>query len=387
MAAPIALTDLKALYASQQEKLIQAATRVLASGWYVLGQENERFEQAFAAFCGVGHALGVANGTDAVELALRAVGVGPGDLVATVSHTAVATVSAIERIGATPLLVDVEPASYTMCPQSLQAAFGKAAAGGYGQARIKAVVAVHLYGHCADMRAIGDIASRFDCPVVEDCAQAHGATQHGRKAGSMGRIAAFSFYPTKNLGAFGDGGAVATCDADLASKVRMLRQYGWRSRYESEIPGINSRLDEMQAALLSVRLCALEAENSHRRSLAALYAQELSGLEGLRLPSTAEHCEHVFHLYVVRLAGRDSLAAHLKSQHIGTAIHYPLPVHMQRAYADRIPLAPGGLPQTEALYPEILSLPMHPSLSPEQVRSVCAAIRQWFHADKAAPRS
>ncbi len=353
----------------------------MESGWYILGEECRAFEKEFAAFLGLPHALGVANGTDAVELALRACGVTAHSLVVTVSHTAVATVSAIERIGATPVLVDVDESSYTMSPQSLQETLDAARAGSYGKsARISAVVPVHLYGQCADMDAL--LALAGDIPVIEDCAQAHGARYKGKIAGSMGQAASFSFYPTKNLGAFGDGGAVCTSRQSAAEQVALLRQYGWKTRYESCISGVNSRLDELQSAFLRVRLRRLERENARRRALAALYAKGLSDIPGLRLPKPGSDYEHVYHLYVVRLTGasgaRDRLAEHLRAQGMGTGIHYPLPVHQQEAYAGKIALAPSGLPATEALCPEILSLPMYPGLNDEDVARVCAAIRAFF---------
>lgn len=363
--------DLKASYLSQKIALDAAVQRVLQSGWYILGKEVEAFEADFAHFCEVPHAVGVANGTDAVELALRAVGIARGDRVATVSLTAVATVSAIERLGAEPVLVDVEPQTATMCPQSL---YRTLAAHYRDKAPIKAVVPVHLYGHCADMSAITAMAAEFGAVVVEDCAQAHGARWHGHRVGSMGMAGAFSFYPTKNLGAFGDGGAVITSDPRVAENLCLIRQYGWKDRYDSVVEGINSRLDEMQAALLSVRLSVLEQENTRRRAIAAIYERELVGC-GLTLPVTRTGEEPVWHLYVVRHAERDTLAALLRESGVGTGVHYPLPVHKQQAYAGRVLLAPQGLPQTEALCNSILSLPMYAALADEDVLAVCQAVR------------
>lgn len=374
----IPLVDLKALYLAQKAELDAAFSRVMESGWYVLGAEEAAFEREFAAWCGVEHCIGVANGTDAVELALRGAGVRPGDMVATVAHTAVATVAAVERLGALPVLVDVEPAHGVMCPQSLKATLAAHA--------VRAVLPVHLYGHCADMDAILPLARAHGCLVVEDCAQAHGAVLHARKAGSFGEAAAFSFYPTKNLGAFGDGGAVITKDAAMAETVRLARQYGWKERYISDVAGFNSRLDEMQAAFLRVRLRALDSENERRGRLAALYCELLKDCPNVELPLPAPGCMPVHHLFVVRLRGdRDDCAAHLKAHGIHTAVHYPVPVHRQPAYAGRIPLAPGGLPVTDALSRSILSLPMHAHLGEAEVERVCARLRDWAEQN-ACPR-
>lgn len=378
----VPLVDLQALYASQQAELDEALRRVMASGRYVLGGEEAAFEREFAAWCGVEHCVGVASGTDAVELALRGAGVQPGDAVATVSHTAVATVAAVERLGAVPVLVDVDPARCTMDPVSLQAALEEANQSGHP---VKAVLPVHLYGQCADMDAIMPLARAHGCLVIEDCAQAHGAALHGQKAGSFGHAAAFSFYPTKNLGAFGDGGAVLTPDGAVAERVRLARQYGWKERYISAEPGFNSRLDELQAALLRVRLTALEAENAHRAQCAAHYAGRLKNA-GIGLPLPGPGCGHVYHVFVVRLqdegvpcgpAARDDCAAFLAARGIGSGVHYPVPVHLQPAYAGRLRTAPGGLPHTEALAGSILSLPMHPHLTCEAVDYVCDALIAW----------
>lgn len=365
MTTPIALVDLQALAQSQRDELLAAAQRVLESGWYVLGKEVEAFEAAFAAFIGSGQAVSVANGTDAVELSLRAVGIRAGDHVATVSHTAVATVAAIERLGAIPVLVDIDPHRYTLCPDSLAAAMAAYP--------IRAVVAVHLYGQCADMPRILDVAG--DVPVIEDCAQATGARLNGCVAGTMAAAGSFSFYPTKNLGAFGDGGAVVTTDTNCAARLRRLRQYGWQERYDSVEVGVNSRLDELQAALLSVRLTRLAQENRRRQELAALYDRELAEVADIYTPSVAAGAEHVYHLYVIRSANRDGLMQRLKAAGIGSALHYPLAVHQQQAYAGRLPFAPTGLPQTEAAVREILSLPLHPMLSDEDVLRVCRVLK------------
>lgn len=358
-------------YLASKDAIDAAIQGVLGRGRYILGPEVEAFEREFAAFVGVPHAMGVGNGTDALVLALRALGVGPGDVVVTVSHTAVATVAAIELVGARPLLVDVDPETCTMSPGHLAATL-EAWAG----PRPKAVVVVHLYGHPADMPAITEVARRHGMAVVEDCAQGHGARWGGRAAGTWGDVAAFSFYPTKNLGAIGDGGAVVTGDAGLATRVRRLREYGWRERYISDEPGLNSRLDELQAAILRVKCRRLEADNARRRQLGARYAAGLAGLP-LRVPSTRPGADHVFHQYVVRTPARDGLRAFLASRGFPTAVHYPRPVHLQPAYLGRVDLGVGGLGETERAAAEVLSLPMHPHLLDEDVDHVVRLVGEW----------
>jgi dTDP-4-amino-4,6-dideoxygalactose transaminase len=364
-------TDPKANYLAHRVEIDAAIQRVLESGWYILGREVEAFEQEFAAFIGVRHAIGVGNGTDALELALRASGVGPNDLVFTVSHTAVATVAAIELTGATPVLVDIDPVTYTMDPNSLAEVLSRPHKG-----RPKAVIPVHLYGQPADMPAIMELAHRYGLQVIEDCAQSHGATLAGRMTGSWGEIAAFSFYPTKNLGALGDGGIVVTNDSSLAERVRLLRQYGWRERYISDSPGLNSRLDELQAAILSVKLRYLDEENRKRRNLAGVYDKMLSAT-GLVLPASTSSTKHVYHQYVIRTASRDALKRFLADRGIGTAIHYPVPVHRQPAYQGRLSCA-GSMTKTEMVAGEILSLPMHPQLTEAQLERTCTAILQFL---------
>ncbi|MCC7355399.1 MAG: DegT/DnrJ/EryC1/StrS family aminotransferase [Anaerolineae bacterium] len=359
----------KANYLAHKEEIDAAIAQVLESGWYILGQQVTAFESEFAAFLGVEHAVGVASGTDALHLALRTCDVGPGDLVFTVSHTAVATVAAVELCGARPVLVDIDPAVFTMDPNRLEDALQRA------QGRVKAVIPVHLYGHPADMAAIVEIAQRHDLRVIEDCAQSHGATYQGKKTGTLGHIATFSFYPTKNLGALGDGGMVVTNDAELAQRVRFLREYGWKERYVSHIAGLNSRLDEMQAAILRVKLRYLDAENEKRRRLAQEYDTLLAGT-GLALPEVRPEVSHVYHQYVIRTCQRDALQAYLREQGTGTLIHYPVPVHLQPAYAGRVTDGK-SLPQTEAVAASILSLPMYPELGIDQVQMVARQIAEW----------
>ncbi|HKB40142.1 MAG TPA: DegT/DnrJ/EryC1/StrS family aminotransferase, partial [Gemmataceae bacterium] len=342
-ARPVLLpADPGAGYLAHKGAIDAAVRRVLESGWYILGQEAAAFEAEFARYLGVRHAVGVGSGTDALHLALRACGVGPGDAVITASHTAVATVAAIELAGAAPVLVDIDPRSFTLDPNRLEQAVAEH--GGRGRAssagRLKAVIPVHLYGHPADMPAVMDIARRHDLIVIEDCAQAHGAAVERRKVGTWGHLAAFSFYPTKNLGALGDGGAVVTNDPQTAERARLLREYGWRERYKSEVAGMNTRLDELQAAVLRVKLRHLDRENARRRELARTYDAALSATP-LVLPRPRGDVDHVYHLYVVRSQQRDELRASLKADGIGTSIHYPTPVHLQPAYRGRLVLVGG----------------------------------------------
>lgn len=369
-------TNPKAGYLAHQSDIDTAIRRVLNSGWYILGPEVESFEQEFAAYIGLRHAIGVGNGTDALELSLRACGVGPGDLVFTVSHTAVATIAAIELTGATPVLVDINPVTYTMDPNCLEDALARPPAG-----KLKAVIPVHLYGHPADMPSILELAKRHGLYVIEDCAQSHGTTLDGRMTGAWGDIAAFSFYPTKNLGALGDGGMVVTNNPGLAERVRLLQQYGWRERYISDIPGSNSRLDELQAAILLVKLRHLDEENMQRQGLARIYDALLADT-GLTLPEVRSGVTHVYHQYVVRLPQRDALRNYLRQVGIGTLVHYPAPVHLQPAYQGRLPLV-APLPWTEQAAHQVLSLPMFPQLSNDHVQHVGNSIVR-FHSSGAA---
>jgi dTDP-4-amino-4,6-dideoxygalactose transaminase len=354
-------TDPLAGYLERKDEIDAAMQATLLRGWYINGQEVSSFEKEFAAFLGLSSAVGVANGTDAIHLALRALGIGPGKKVVTVSHTAVATVAAIEMTGAEAVLIDIDEDSMTLSVDAL----AKAAAGA------QAVIAVHLYGHPCDMPAILEVARKHRLAVVEDCAQAHGATLDGRVAGSFGDIACFSFYPTKNLGALGDGGAIATNDSALAQNVRWLREYGWKERYISHLAGVNSRLDELQAALLRVKLRHLPDDNRRRRAVAAVYDQRLSGVQVPRVRPGIEHC---YHQYVIRSGERERLREQLSRQEIATAIHYPQPVHLQPAYRGRIQIS-GSLDVTERVCRQIVSLPMYAQLPLADVERVCAAIQ------------
>jgi dTDP-4-amino-4,6-dideoxygalactose transaminase len=362
--------DLKKQYESIKAEIDGATRRVYASGWFILGPETEAFEQEFADYIGVKYGVGVNSGTDALHLAIRALGIGKGDEVITVPNTAVATVAAIEMAGATPVLCDVRADSMNMDADSFAAAI---------TSKTRAVIPVHLFGQAAELDAIIGIARQYRLAVIEDCAQAHGATYQGQKVGSLGDIACFSFYPTKNLGAYGDGGAVVTNDARLAERVKLLRQYGWRARYESEISGVNTRLDELQAALLRVKLKYLPAWTQARRERASLYTELLPN-KRVHPPSEMTYGAHVYHLYVVQCdesagASRDYLALFLKEREIGTAIHYPTPIHSQSAYQARAPI--GSLPVAEKLAREILSLPLYPELALADIRAVAAALREF----------
>ena len=367
--APIPQSSPGADYLAHKAEIDEAVNRVLESGWYILGHEVAAFEVEFAAYLGIAGTVGVASGTDALELALRGLGIGPGDAVFTVSHTAVATVAAIERAGATPVLLDVDPETFTLDPGQLEDALRHPSA--LGGARPRAVVAVHLYGHPADMPAIVDVARRAGLLVVEDCAQAHGARLDGTMVGTFGDAASFSFYPTKNMGALGDGGLVAANDPELLRRVAELRQYGWRTRYVSETPGLNSRLDELQAAILRVKLRHLESGNERRRAIASQYDTAFEG-SGIRTPIVRPGVLHAFHQYVIQVDHRTGLVQDLRDQGIGTAVHYPVPVHLQPAYAGRVPV-PRALSVTERLVNEIVSLPIFPTLEDADVRHVADA--------------
>ena len=365
---PIPQADPRASYRAHRTAIDAAIARVLDSGHYVLGSEVRDFEGDFAAYIGVRHAIGVASGTEALVLALEALQLTPGTYVATVSHTAVATVAAIELAGLKPLLIDIDPATYTLDPTALARALAQP------PGPVGAVIPVHLYGLPADMDAILDLARRYGFRIVEDCAQSHGALLAGKCAGSFGDLAAFSFYPTKNLGALGDGGAVVTNDDVLAARLRELREYGWRERYVSHAIGMNSRLDEIQAAILRPKLRRLDADNARRQAIAGLYDEGLRGL-GLGLPARRAGATHVFHQYAIRSERRDALRTGLAAGGIGSNIHYPLPVHLQPAYQNRVAIGHGALPESERAAREVLSLPMFPELNDAQAARVAATLR------------
>jgi dTDP-3-amino-3,4,6-trideoxy-alpha-D-glucose transaminase len=350
-----------------------AIAEVLDSAWFVLGKQVETFEREFAEYLEVPGTLGVANGTDALRIALQALGIGPGDEVVTVANAGIYAVATVDAVGARPVPVDVDPATHAIDP-----ALGERAI----TPRTKAILLVHLYGGAADLDALGDLARRRGLFLVEDCAQSHGARLHGRRLGSFGDVATFSFYPTKNLGAYGDGGAIAARDPAVLERVRMIRQYGWTRQYHSEIKGLNSRLDELQAAILRVKLRHLDDWNAARRALAARYD---AGLRGVEPPTARPDSEHAYHLYVVRSSRRDELRAHLADRGIGTGIHYPEPAHLQPAY-DELDLGPGSLPETERAAREVLSLPIYPELEPGEVERVIQAVND-FSSEFRVPRS
>jgi len=355
-----------AAYRHYQQELEAAFQRVMQSGRYILGPEVEAFEAEFAAGLGARFAVGVASGTEAVWLALRALQLRPGDEVIVPSLTASATVAAIVESDAVPVFAEVRDSDLTMDPAQLESRL---------TGRTRAIVPVHLYGNPADMTAITRFAKQHDLRVIEDCAQAHGARHAGQWVGTFGDAAAWSFYPTKNLGAFGDGGMVTTSDPENAARLRRLREYGWRERYHSSEHGWNSRLDEVQAALLRVRLRHLDADNARRREIAAGYRAALP--PGLRGPACASSDLGVEHLFVVRSSRlrRDELSQKLKQAGVGSAVHYPIPCHLQQAYA-RFGGGPNSLPLTERAANEVLSLPMYPELSDEEARQVVAAVLQ-----------
>ena len=377
----VPVIDLSAGYRQYREEIDECIARVLSSGWYMLGKEVAQFEQSFAAWLNVNQVVGVANGTDAINLALRSLNIGTNDAVFTVSHTAVATVAAIELAGATPVLIDVDPSTMNIdigkLFDSVRNFAGKSAG-----LRPRAVIAVHLYGHSCDITALKRLCEEQNLELIEDCAQAHGTKFGDARAGTFGSAAAFSFYPTKNLGAFGDGGAVAFRDSATADRCRALREYGWTTRYVSEFAGINSRLDEVQAAILSVKLRHLDAEVAARQSIARIYDAGLSGV--IETPAVSRGTSHAYHLYVVRCADRDSLRTALERAGIGSGIHYPVPVHLQPAYQGRVAMGSGDLSATEVLAREVLSLPMHPFLSSEDAHRVVEAISHWAKSEQGA---
>jgi dTDP-4-amino-4,6-dideoxygalactose transaminase len=365
MSQSIPLVDLCAQYEPLKDQIHAAWDEVMGGMRLFLGPNVQAFEREFAAYCGVQYAIGVSDGTNAVQLALRAAGIGPGDEVITVSHTFIATAEAILLAGATPVFVDIDPQACLMDVSQVEAAI---------TTRTRAILPVHLYGQCVDMDPILDIADRHHLIVIEDACQAHGSTYQDRKAGSMGHLGAFSFYFTKNLGAYGEGGMVTTSDPDLARRVRMLRDHGSEKRYYHDIIGCNARLDELQAAVLRIKLPHLDAWNDQRRANAARYDVELSGL-GIITPIEAPGNRHVYHLYVVRTPQRDALRSWLGDHGIGTGIHYPVPIHLQPACA-QLGYLPGSLPVTEQVTAEILSLPMYPELRQDQIEQVCDSIRE-----------
>ena len=359
-------------YLELKSEIDAAVARALSSGWYVLGAEGRAFETEFATWLGAAHAVGCGNGTDALALALRGLGVGPGRAVATVSHTAVATVAAIEMAGATPVLIDIDPQRYTIDPVELAEVLAHPPA---GLPPIGAIIAVHLYGQPCALEPILALGARYGIPVIEDCSQAHGASIEGRRVGTFSEASCFSLYPTKNLGALGDGGVLATNDTKLAAEIAALRQYGWRTHYISDAVGVNSRLDELQAAILRVKLIHLDAQNARRQAIAATYDAALR--DGpFEPPQRCPGTSHVFHQYVVRTPDRAVTQARLRDLGVATGVHYPVPVHLQPAYLGRVALGPAGCAKTARAAGEVMSLPMFPQLTDAQLSQVCEALGQ-----------
>ena len=369
----IPYADLKAQYLGIKPEIDAAVLSVLESSQFVLGKFVAAFEADFAAFCGVPHAVGVNSGTSALHLALLAAGVGPGDEVITVPFTFVATVAAIHYCGARPVFVDIDPVSFTMDPGAIERSI---------TARTKAILPVHLYGQPADMDPIQEIARQRHLIVIEDAAQAHGAEYKGRRAGSLADMACFSFYPGKNLGAYGEGGAVVTKNADYAQTIRMLRNWGESRRYYHDLRGFNYRMEGIQGAVLGVKLKHLERWTEARRANAAAYCRHLAGA-GIVTPAEMPYARHVYHVYAVRTPERDALAAHLNAQGIQTGVHYPIPIHLQKAYADPLYRA-GDFPNAEQAAAEVLSLPLFAEMTAAQIEAVAAAVRN--RADLPAAR-
>jgi dTDP-4-amino-4,6-dideoxygalactose transaminase len=368
--AEIPFLDLGQGYLELKAEIDAAVSKVLAGGRYILGDEVESFEREFSDYLGTGHVIGVGNGLDGLALALLAAGIGPGDEVLVPANTFIATFLAVSRAGALPVPVEPRPETFTIDPDKAGAAITP---------RTRAIIPVHLYGQPADMDPVLELADRHSLFVLEDAAQAHGATYKGRRVGTLGHAAAWSFYPGKNLGGLGDGGAVSTSDAQLARRVRLLGNYGSEQKYIHRIKGWNSRLDELQAAVLRVKLSRLDWWNARRKTIAAIYSSGLAGT-GIILPTVPDWADPVWHLYVIRTGRRDALIDHLAGQGIRTLIHYPLPVHLQDAYLDPSCSRP-SFPVTERLAREILSLPMGPHLDPAQAETVVAQIRLFFSSN------
>ena len=363
----IPLVDLKAQYLSIKDEIDAAIQRVVDSTSFILGPDVRAFEEEFARFCRVQHAVGVDSGTAALHLAFLACGIGPGDGVITTPHTFIATIGMLGRVGARPIFVDIDPRTYNMDPAKIEAAITE---------RTKAIMPVHLYGQPAEMDPILEIADRHGLKVIEDAAQAHGAEYKGRRAGSMGHAAIFSFYPGKNLGAYGDAGALVTNDGEIAEKVRLLRNHGRREKYEHLLEGFNYRIDTLQAAILRVKLAHLEEWNEARRRHVATYRELLSDLD-LVLPYEPEHVRAVYHLFAVRLRERDALREHLRERGISTGIHYPIPLHLQPAYL-HLGHKEGHFPIAEECARQVLSLPMYPELTQGQMEEVTRAIKEFL---------
>ena len=363
----VPFVDLRAQYAGIRAEVDAAIHGVLESAHFVGGAALEMFEQEYAAFVGAGYCVGVANGTDAITLALKAVGIGSGDEVLVPANSFFATAEAVSNANAIPIFVDVDPVSFHMSLAGAEEAI---------TSRTRAIIPVHLYGRAMDLGGFEALAARRNLVMIEDCAQAHGAEIHGQVIGSSGRLTCYSFYPGKNLGAYGDGGAVTTSDPELAARLRVLRDHGSPAKYEHSVVGVNSRLDSLQAAVLSVKLRYLSQWNAARRNHARKLAAALEG-SPIIPPAIPEGNQHVFHLFVIRCSRRDELKHFLGEKGIQTGVHYPVPLHLTGAYQALGAPGRGSKPITEMLAGEILSLPMHPELSEEQIACVIAALREF----------
>jgi dTDP-4-amino-4,6-dideoxygalactose transaminase len=359
--------DLNAQYLELKDELDAAYHRVMDSGWFILGKEVEAFESEFAEYCQVKHCIGVGNGLDALHLILRASGIGPGDEVIVPSNTYIATWLAVTYAGATPVPVEPDQRTYNIDPSRIESAITE---------RTKAIMPVHLYGQPADMDSINDIATRYGLKVFEDAAQAHGAKYKGRKTGGLGDAAGFSFYPGKNLGAFGDGGAVTTNDNALAEKIRMLGNYGSRVKYHNEMKGFNSRLDELQAAFLRIKLTKLDEWNERRRLVAGQYLRELSDQKGLVLPYISQWTDPVWHLFVVCSDNRYQLQIRLRDANVETMIHYPIPPHLQSAYVN-LGYLESAFSIAECVHQKVLSLPIGPHINKEQIEKIVCLVSEY----------
>ena len=365
----IPMLDLKAQYRSIRPEIDAAVARVLESGQFVLGEEVAAFEREFAAFCGASHAVAVNSGTSALQLALLAAGVGRGDEVITVPFTFVASAAAVDYVGAVPVFVDIEPRTFTIDPAAIEDAVSD---------RTKAIIPVHLFGHPADMDPIREVAARHGLTVIEDAAQAHGARYRGLRVGILGDFGCFSFYPTKNLGAAGEGGIVVTDDADGAERIRALRNWGERVKYEHSIRAYNMRMEALQAAILRAKLRHLDEWTDRRRRIAKQYDEALDGM-GLQLPRELEYARHVYHLYTVRARERDGLKEALAADGIASGVHYPIPIHRQPAWAD-LGYQPDAFPEAQRASAEVLSLPLYPEMTDDQVETVVASVRRAMTA-------
>ncbi|MFS0821573.1 DegT/DnrJ/EryC1/StrS family aminotransferase [Bacillus sp. 1P02SD] len=362
----IPFLDLKEINASYQKEINEVAERVISSGWYILGKEVQAFEEAFAKYCGVKHCIGVANGLEALTLIIKAYGIGEGDEVIVPSNTYIASILAITTNGATPVLVEPTVSSYNIEPELIEEKI---------TTNTKAILAVHLYGQTANMDPINRIAQKYNLKVIEDAAQAHGAIYSGKRTGNLGDAAGFSFYPGKNLGALGDGGAITTNDAELAEQLKALRNYGSHEKYKNIFKGVNSRLDEIQAGILNVKLKYLDKDNENRRKIAEYYNSNISNHK-IVLPhvENGDRLSHVWHLYVIRTKEREHLQSYLEENGIQTLIHYPIPPHKQKAYSEWNSLS---YPISETIHNEVLSIPISPILTMEQAKQVVEVINNY----------